>query len=118
RVPIETEANEPIKCAMRFYPSWKQVILKEITTKLLEKGIIKESFSPWRAWPLILVKPDGGGYRCCIDYRRLNAITKEFAFPKPQIRDIQSRLGGGRTKKMMIVDVSQSYYNVFSNHTT
>src|SRR5437868_13581257 len=110
KVPIDIEESKPIKCPMRFYPKWKQVVIDEIISKLLEKGIVKESFSPWRAWPLILVKGDGGGYRCCIDYRELNKITKEFAFPKPQIRDIETRLGGGKTKKMMIVDVSQAYY--------
>src|SRR5437868_7919905 len=110
KVPIDTDDHKPIKSPMRFYPKWKQIVLDEIIGKLVEKNIVKESFSPWRAWPLILVKPDGGGYRCCIDYRELNKVTKEFAFPKPQIKDIESRLGGGKTNKMMLVDVSQAYY--------
>src|SRR5437868_13330765 len=110
KVPIDTEESKPIKSPMRFYPKWKQVVIEEIMSKLLEKGIVRESFAPWRAWPLILVKGDGGGYRCCIDYRELNKVTKEFAFPKPQIKDIESRLGGGKTRKMMLVDVSQAYY--------
>src|SRR5947208_8392982 len=84
KVPIETGSTPPVKSAMRFYPQWKQVVIKEIIEKLMDKGIIQESRSPWRAWPLILIKPDGGGYRFCIDYRKLNDSTKEFAFPKPQ----------------------------------
>src|SRR5207244_268980 len=71
RIPIETKKDvPPIKCAMRFYPKWKQAVIEEVVDTLTKKGVIKESFSPWRAWPLIIVKPDGGGFRCCIDYRK------------------------------------------------
>jgi hypothetical protein len=59
----------------------KLKVLKETLEKLLEKGYISPSTSPYGANVLFARKPDGS-YRLCIDYTGLNAITKKVTFEK------------------------------------
>ena len=40
-----------------------------------------------------MVKKKDGDIRICIDYRKLNAVTKRDAYPMPRIDDILDVLG-------------------------
>ncbi|XP_064110380.1 uncharacterized protein LOC135218160 [Macrobrachium nipponense] len=58
----------------------------------LDLGLIEESESPW-ASPVVLVPKEGGGDRLCIDFRKLNAVTKPESYPLPRIEDCLESLG-------------------------
>ena len=67
--------------------------------KMLEKGIIRESCSPWTAPALLVPKrsPDGKPkYRFCVDFRALNAVTKFDSYPLPVFEETTSTLHGSR----------------------
>ena len=55
---------------------------KEAIDKLWKQGSIRPSTSPW-ASPIVLVRKKDGKVRTCVDYRRLNSVTKKDAFPDP-----------------------------------
>lgn len=66
-------------------PSERQVINEQVH-EMMKKEVIQESASPWAA-PVILVKKKDGSWTFCVDYRRLNAVTKKKVYPLPRIDD-------------------------------
>ncbi len=62
---------------------------------MLSSGVIEESSSPW-ASPIVLVKKKDGSLRFCMDYRRLNAVTRKDVFRQflARIDDLLDQLSG------------------------
>jgi len=46
------------------------------------------------ASPVVLIKKKNGGWRLCIDYRKLNLVTIKNEFPIPLIEDLLYELEG------------------------
>lgn len=65
---IKVTTDTPIKQKPRPVPPAYQEELDEIIKDLLERGLIRESTSPW-ASPVVLAKKCDGSLRLCIDYR-------------------------------------------------
>ena len=62
---------------------------------MLSNGIIKESRSPWSS-RVVLIRKKDGKLRFCIDYRRLNKLTKSDVYPLPRIDDSLAALQTGQ----------------------
>jgi hypothetical protein len=67
-----------------FWPMYRLSLVeareaKEQITKLLEKGLIEPSCSPYGAPILFVPKPNGRGLRMCLDLRALNSVTVSLA---------------------------------------
>ena len=107
---IDTGDSPPIHQGPRRLPlSKKEVADKEIK-RMLDMGVIKKSVSPWSS-PIVLVSKKGGeGVRFCIDFRKVNAVTKKDSFPLPRIDDSLSRLGGSSWFSTM--DLALGYWQV------
>ena len=87
----------------------EKAVLREMIKELLDNQIIRDSHSLY-ASPIILIKKRTGGFRLCIDYRRLNAITIKDRYPLPLIDDQLDRLGGNRY--FTALDLASGYYQV------
>ena len=83
--------------------------LKEQILKLIEKGWIRPSASPWGA-PVLLVPKKDGTWRFCVDYRGLNAVTVRDGYPLPRIEDLMRKVG--RAACFSKMDLQSGFHQV------
>ena len=88
---IHTEEGPPIKSRSRPVNPALETNLRKQIDDWLKRDVIEGSNSPW-SFPLVAAPKKNGKIRWCVDYRRLNAITKKDTFPLPHIEDNLVRL--------------------------
>ncbi|KAH9781478.1 Endonuclease [Citrus sinensis] len=111
RILLEEDAKPSIQAQRRLNPLMMEVVKKEIL-KLLDAGIIYPiSDSKWVSPVQVVPKKTGitivensygelvptqfqNGWRVCIDFRKLNSLTRKDHFPIPFIDQMLERLAG------------------------
>ena len=83
----------------------KEIKVRKHVDLMLQNGIINESNSPWSALVVMAWKKDGS-WRFCINYQRLNSVTKKDAYPLPQIDDTLNAIGFGKGCVFSTMDVA------------
>ena len=90
---IDTGDSPPIRQYPRRLPYQFRGEVDKQVTEMLSQNVIQRSTSPW-ASPVVLVRKKDGTYRFCIDYRKLNLVTKQNANPLPRVDDLLDALNG------------------------
>lgn len=75
----------------------------------LHKGFIEPGTAPF-ASPILMAKKPGGGLRFCVDYRKLNAITKKDRYPLPLIDELIQRVS--KAKFFTRLDIRQGFHRI------
>lgn len=107
---IELEpGTRPIK--QRYYPvsPAKQRFIDSELDDMLKLGVIERSRSPWSS-PVCLAKKKDGSFRFCIDFRRLNKVTKKDAYPIPYVNAILDHLKDA--KYISSIDIRSAFWQV------
>ncbi|CAM5135655.1 unnamed protein product [Natator depressus] len=99
---VVQEATCPLPRQMR------EIVEKEIQT-MVELGVIKQSQSEWRS-PIVLVPKPDGSHHFCIDFRKVNAISKFDAYPMPRIDELLDRLG--TANYITTLDLTKGYWQI------
>lgn len=93
---------------------YRQALTKRYTVeteieKMLEAGVIQPSESPY-ASPITLVPKKDGSTQFCVDYRKLNQVTRKDTYPLPNIQDIFDTLGG--SVYFLTLDLRSGYWQL------
>ena len=81
---INTGHSTPIRQQARRIHVALRSKVDNMMEEMLEQGIIQSSQSPW-ASPIVLAAKKDGTTRFCVDYRRLNTVTKLDVLPHPRV---------------------------------
>ncbi|GFW05247.1 hypothetical protein TNCV_3357661 [Trichonephila clavipes] len=109
RMDIELISDKPIKIKP-YRMSPRQInILREEIKRLLELCAIEIGQSDYTS-PLILVESPNRDPRPCVDYRRLNEITRAEFFPLPKMEEIVEKVSVA--PYVTVMDLSKGYFQI------
>ena len=80
-----------------------------LLTDMENRGIIQPSKSPW-ASRVVLVQKKDNTLRFCVDYRKVNELTRKDAYPLPRLDDTLETLSG--SKWFSTLDLLSGYWQV------
>lgn len=106
---IILDDETPFKAPQRRRSDKERAIIREQVYTMLEKGIIRESKSPFSS-PIVLVKKRDKSVRFCIDFRRLNAQTRKWVYPIPNQEKILNGAQGAQF--ITSLDLNSGYWQV------
>jgi len=83
--------------------------VKRFLEENLQRGFIEPSQSPF-ASPVLFVKKPNGALRFCVDYRKLNDLTRKDRYPLPLINETLARLA--KAKVYTKLDIRQAFHRI------
>lgn len=104
-----TSEAKPFIEPLRRKSEKEQVAAEEQISEMLEMGVIEPSKSSW-ASAYVIVKKRDGGLRFCIDFRRLNKMTKSWCYPLPRCDEILDKTAGSYFYTSL--DLNSGYWQV------
>ena len=107
-IPV-AEGTRPIRQPPRRLGSEKEAEAEKQVQELLGKGLIEPANGAWGS-PVVLVRKKDNSWRFCIDYRRLNSVTRQDAYPLPRIDESLDALAGSRF--FSTLDLVSGYWQV------
>ncbi|UYV84144.1 K02A2.6-like, partial [Cordylochernes scorpioides] len=106
---IDTGGATPVKQLPRRLPMTRRDEVAKLIEEMAEQDVIEPSSSPWVS-PVVLVKKKDGSTRFCVDYRRLNDLTKKDFYPLPRIDATLDTLS--RSQWFSTLDLKSGYWQV------
>ena len=103
---IDTGDASSIRLPPYRTPQALREVLKKEVKEMLDQGIVVPSTSEWAA-PVILVPKKDGTKRLCVDFRKLNHVTKADPYPIPRVEELIDRLG-----RASALDLTKGYWQV------
>ena len=106
---IETPHGVSVRTRPYRLPEHKRKVVRDELRAMLDLGVIEESHSAW-ASPIVLVNKPDGAVRFCVDYRKVNGVSKFDAYPMPRVDKLLDRLGTARF--FSTLDLTKGYWQI------
>ncbi|XP_015118746.1 uncharacterized protein LOC107042262 [Diachasma alloeum] len=106
---IVDESHEPIRQRVRLASHHLKLTMWKEVDDMLNDGIIKPSASDWNS-PAVMVDKPSRKYRFCIDFRRVNEVTKKDAYLVANMTGILNELR--QAKYISTLDLSAAYWQI------
>ena len=106
---IELTTSEPIRVKPYPIPYAKRTTIEEEVQKMLKAGVIEPSRSDYNS-PVVIVKKKDGTNRFCIDFRKINSVTRFDTEPMDNYEDIIARTGNDNIFSKL--DFSKGYWQI------
>ena len=92
---IDVGDARPVKLPpYRIHPSQVEQVKKELE-EMEAAGIVSQTMSEWSSPVTLVPKPDGS-LRFCVDYRKVNALTRKDVYPIPRVEDCIEAVGNAK----------------------
>ena len=106
---IDTGDALPVRQRLRRVPLKRRQVIEDYLQDLLAQNCVRPSNSEW-ATPVVIVAKKDGAPRFCLDYRKLNLVTKKDAYPLPRIDDALDLLAN--KKYFCTLDLASGFYQL------
>ena len=120
---VDTGAAKPICCQIPRYGPHEARVMTKLVEGLRENGLIEEDDGPWGAQIVLAAKPHQGHrhwsdyiWRLCVSYRKLNTITRPYAFPARRCDD--AVIDVGRSRFFITIDLAWGYWQVYMHEAS
>ena len=101
----------PTLIKQRYHPrnsSMPEIIIQKLD-KMLADGVVQPSINPWSS-PVVITRRKDGKPRFCVDFQRLNNVTKRDSYPLPQVNATLDKLRGARYPST--IELKNGYWHV------
>ncbi|XP_044066818.1 uncharacterized protein LOC122882921 [Siniperca chuatsi] len=106
---IETHPGVMVRSWPYRLPEHKRKMVQEELKAMLKMGVIEESNSAWCS-PIVLVGKKDGTIRFCVDYRKVNDVSRFDNYPMPRVDKLLDRLGTARF--FTTLDLTKGYWQI------
>ena len=106
---INTGDSAPIRQPPRRIPFALRKKVEQLVEDMIQQKVVHPPKSPW-ASPVVLVAKKNGETRFCVDYRKLNSVTKMDVYPLPRIDDMLDSLAEARV--FSALDLASGFWQV------
>eukprot|EP00731_Ephydatia_muelleri_P003528 Em0001g3528a len=106
---VNTGDAPPIHQQARRMPYHQRETVKKMLDDMLQQDVIEASSGPWSS-PIVLARKKDGTLRFCVDFHRINDVTKKEVHPLPRIDETLDMLGGA--KWFSTLDLASGYWQV------
>lgn len=106
---IHLKEAKPIRQPVYRVPERLLKVMKQELELMLELEVIEPSSSEWSN-PIVLVPKKNGSLRFCLDFRKLNLVSKFDPYPMPRVDDLVERLS--KAKFLTTLDLCKGYWQI------